>query len=271
MRSLALVTAAAVVLFGCGSSVAQVGSTSTANAPGMRATSPGMSTMSTTAVPGTIPTGTALGAMNTGTLGQISGTALGTIVTCPTMGATALSAIFNASRADPIYGTLPAQPLPGATVPAAPPFGSSTLTGGCDPNASTLAIIEALGGSVAVTIPGPAITTASTYSDATIPATATEASGAGLSPLIIVPAAGIVSSAPGAMITATMPTIPTTSFTTSPPATTFTTLSTFTTNTLTSGSLYSGATIPPAATEAGGTGLSPLMIVPAPVDPSASP
>jgi hypothetical protein len=270
MRRLFLMTAAAMVLFGCDSSFAQGGSTSTRNAAAMRTRS--MPTASPMAVPGTIPTGAALGAINTGTLGQISTRALGTITACPASGtAAALSAIFNASRADPIYGTLPAQPLPGATVPAAPPFGSSTLTGGCDPNASTLAIIEALGGSVAVTIPGPAITTASTYSDATIPATATEASGAGLSPLIIVPAAGIVSSAPGAMITATMPTIPTTSFTTSPPATTFTTLSTFTTNTLTSGSLYSGATIPPAATEAGGTGLSPLMIVPAPVDPSASP
>jgi hypothetical protein len=234
----------------------------------MRATSPGMSTMSTTAVPGTIPTGTALGAMNTGTLGQISGTALGTIVTCPTMGATALSAIFNASRADPIYGTLPAQPLPGATVPAAPPFGSSTLTGVCDPNASTLAIIGALGGSVDVTTPGLATVTASIYSDATVPSTAMEAGAAGLSPLIIAPWAGVTSSAPGAMTTTTITTVPTSSFSASPAATTF---STFTANTLTTGSLFSSATIPSAATEASAIGLTPLMIVPAPVDPSTSP
>jgi hypothetical protein len=259
-----------MVLFGCDPSFAQGGSTSTRNAAAMRTRS--MPTTSPMAVPGTIPTGAALGAINTGTLGQISTRALGTITACPASGtAAALSAIFNASRADPIYGTLPAQPLPGATVPAAPPFGSSTLTGVCDPNASTLAIIGALGGSVDVTTPGLATVTASIYSDATVPSTAVEAGAAGLSPLIIAPWAGVTSSAPGAMTTTTITTIPTSSFSASPAATTFTTFSTFTANTLTTGSLFSSATIPSAAMEASATGLTPLMIVPAPVDPSTAP
>jgi hypothetical protein len=61
------------------------------------------------------------------------------------------------------------------------------MTGTCDPTASARATIEALGSGVAVSIPGLATTTEATYSDATIPSTATEAGGAGLSPLIIVP------------------------------------------------------------------------------------
>ena len=245
MRSLVLMTAAAMVLFGCSSTFAQVGSTSTRNAPAMRTTSPGMPTTSPAAVPGTIPTvganpGTALGTINTGTLGQISGSTIGTITACPTTGtAAAPSTIFNASSADPIYGTLPPQPLPGATVPPASSFGTSIMNGTCDPTAIGRATIEALGSSLAVSIPGLATITGSTYSDATIPSAATEAGGAGLSPLIVVPTPVTPSASPSLATT--------------------------------TGSMYSGATIPSTATEAGEAGLSPLIIVPTPVNPSASP
>lgn len=61
------------------------------------------------------------------------------------------------------------------------------MTGACDPTASATAVIEALGAGTTVTTPGLATITGSTYSDATVPATATEDGGAGLSPLIDIP------------------------------------------------------------------------------------
>jgi hypothetical protein len=192
MRSLVLMTAAAIVLFGGSSTFAQGGSTSTRNAPAMRTTPPGIPTTSPAAVRGTIPTGGAspgavLGTINTGTLGQISGSTIGTITACPMTEAAAPTTTFDASSADPINGALPPQLLPGATVPPASSFGASIMTGTCDPTASARAAIEALGSSVVVSIPGLATITGSTYSDATIPSTATEAGGAALSPLIIIP------------------------------------------------------------------------------------
>jgi hypothetical protein len=192
MRSLALITAAMVVL-GCNATFAQqMRSTSMRNAPatGMTSTAavPGIP------MPGTIPAigaglGIAPGTINTGAMGQISGSPIGRITACATTGvAAAPGALFSATTADPLLGTLPPTLLPGATLPAAPPFGPSTMTGACDPTASTQAIIEALGSSVAVTIPGLATTTGIAYSDATVPFTALEAGGSGQSPDIIVPA-----------------------------------------------------------------------------------
>ncbi len=132
MRSLILMTAA-MVMFGCNSTFAQVGFT-TRTAPAVRTTSPATSA---TAVPITTTSAAALGSINTGPLGRTSRGTVGTITACPTAGA-APSVFIDASTADPIYGTLPPTPLPGATVPAAPPFGPSIMAGTCDPTASTL-------------------------------------------------------------------------------------------------------------------------------------
>src|SRR5882762_8572424 len=172
MRVLPLMTAA-IVLFGCGSTLAQqVGSpsmrpTTNTRLPGMRTTSPGMPTTSAATVPLTPPAvgaspGAALGAIGTtlGTPATVAGN-VGTITTCATMGSAAgPSTPFDATFADPVTGTLPPQPLPGATIPAPYAFGSSITTGACNPTASATATIEALGSSVAVTIPGLATTTA---------------------------------------------------------------------------------------------------------------
>ena len=182
MRMSFLMTAAMLV-FACNSSNAQqVRSAPTRNAAGT-------STTLATVVPNTIARpGIALGTISTGTLGQISGSTVGTITTCATTGVAAVpSTPFNASFADPITGALAPQPLPGATLPPAYSFGSSIMTGACNPSASAAAIIEALGASVAVTIPGLATTTAPTYSDATVPATGMEVGVGGMSPEIVVP------------------------------------------------------------------------------------
>ena len=188
MRSLALM-AAAMLLFGCSSAFAQqVRSTSARNAPAMRMTSPA-------AVPGATvgaSAGTALGStqLNLGALGPTSGSAVGTITTCPTAGiATAApSTTFDASSAVGTTGMLSPQPLPGATPLATSSFGTSVMSGTCDPTASAQAAIEASGTATAVSpIPGLATITGPAYSDATIPTAAAEAGAAGLSPLIIVP------------------------------------------------------------------------------------
>ena len=208
MRSLTLVTAALVLCFSS-AAFAQVRPPAR-NAPTMRMTSPSMPSPIT--VPGTIPapgSGAALGAIPPmiGTPATIARGTIGTITACQTSSA-ASSTPFNATFADPLSGALPTQPLPGATLPPAYAFGSSVATGACDPSASTTAIIEALGASVQVNLPGPASITASTYSDATIPPTATEVGAAGLSPIIVVPTPLNPSASPdpaagGAMFSAT--------------------------------------------------------------------
>jgi hypothetical protein len=224
MRSLVLMTAALVV-FGCNTTFAQqTRPMSTRNAPTTGMTSPA-------AVPGAIPTigaglGTALGTINMGTMGQVSGSTIGRITACPTAGpAASPSTPFTATTGDPLLGTLPPAILPGATIPAAPPFGPSTMTGTCDPTASTQAIIEALGSSVAVTLPGLATTTGVPYSDATVPSSALDAGGSGQSPQLLVPTPTNPSASPcvgNTTIPLTVITDPTTLATTSAavPATT---------------------------------------------------
>ena len=189
MRSLVLMTAA-MVLFGCSSTLAQqVRSTSTRNAPAIAhditPPSPAMPTTSPAGVPGTIPTPGASperaghDPVHDGNLGQISGGAMGTITTCPTTGiAAAPSTAFDASSAVAMTGALSPQPLPGATIPPASSFGTSIMTGTCNPTTSAQNTIEALGNaSMVAPIPGLATITGPTYSDATIPSTATEAGG----------------------------------------------------------------------------------------------
>lgn len=217
MRNLVVMTAA-LVLWACSSTLAQqVSPTSARSAPVTGMTLPAT-------VPGTIPTvgagpASALGSINTGALGQISGSIIGRVTACATTAAP--STLFNATTADPISGALPSTPLPGATVPAAPPFGMSTATGACDPTASYQAQIEALGDSTAVSIPGLATITGTTYSDATVPSTATEVGGAGQSPEITVPAPAVPLASPcvgNATIPLTVITDPTTLATTAPPS-----------------------------------------------------
>jgi hypothetical protein len=181
MRSLVFITAAMVVFSGNSSFAQQVRSTVS--------TRPGI----------------ALGTINTGAMGGITGGRIGSITSCTTPGGTGTpNTLFNATTADPLLGTLPPPILPGATLPAAPPFGGSTMSGTCDPSASTSAIIEDLGSSVAVTIPGLSTITEPTYTDATMPPTATEAGGLGQSPQIIVPTPVVPSASP-CVGTATLP------------------------------------------------------------------
>jgi hypothetical protein len=191
---------AAIVLFGCSSTLAQqLRTTSTRNALASGITSPTTVTTSlaaptTSSVPGTIPTPGAspLGAIQfiPGTPATISGGAMGTIMTCPTTGiaGAAPSTTVNPSSADPTTGMLAPQLPPGATAPAISSFGTSVTTGACNAAASTTEATEALGNSVTIApIPGLATITAPAFSDATIPSAATEAGGESLSPQIIVP------------------------------------------------------------------------------------
>lgn len=181
MRSLAFITAAMVVFGGHSSFAQQMRPTIGARSP------------------------TAFGTINAGALGLITGGSIGRITSCATPGISGTpNTLFNATTADPITGALPSPILPGATLPTAPSFGGSIMSGTCDPTAGTRAVIEALGSSVSVTIPGLATIDASTYVDATIPPTATEAGAPGLSPQIIVPTPALPSPC---VASATMPSI----------------------------------------------------------------
>jgi hypothetical protein len=177
MRSLIFVTTT-MVLLSCSSAFAQVRTTSPRNALAMSANP-------------TVGPGNPLGAiqLNPGALGPIPGGTMGAIMTCPTIGtAVAMpSTTLDASNAVAATGTLPPQLPPGATPPAIPSFGTSVMTGGCNPTAAVQDATEASGDSVASPIPGLATITGPAYSDATIPSAATEAGGTGLSPEIVVP------------------------------------------------------------------------------------
>ena len=176
MRSLIFMTTT-IVLSSCSLAFAQVRPTSPRNAPTIRSTIPA------------VGPGNALGAiqLNLGALGPIPGNAMGTIMTCPTTGIAAASTTLDASNAVGATGTLSPQLPPGATPPAISSFGTSIMTGACNPTAAALDATEALGNSVASPIPGLATITGPAFSDATIPSAATEAGGTGMSPEIVVP------------------------------------------------------------------------------------
>ena len=209
MRRVILLTAT-MVLFGCSPTFAQVGSTLPRNAPAMNAqvrstvprNAPAMTVMSplgmqtnmmgmpTTVAPvGTL--GTALGTiqLNLGALAPTSGGTIGSIMTCPTSGiaAAAPSTTLDASNAVGPTAMLPPQLPPGATQSAASPFGTSIMTGACNPTSAAVNSTDALGSSVSAPIPGLPTIAGSAFSDATIPSAATEVGGTGLSPLVIVP------------------------------------------------------------------------------------
>jgi len=186
MRSLIFMTAT-TVLFGCTLAFAQVGSTR--NAPLMNTASPA-GLRSAIATIGASPR-TALGTIqfNLGALGPIPGGPIGTITTCPTIGTAAAmpSTTLDAGNAVGTTGMLSPQLPPGATPSAISSFGTSVMTGACDPTAAAVEATEASGNSVASPIPGLATITGPAFSDATIPSAATEAGAAGLSPEIVVP------------------------------------------------------------------------------------
>ena len=186
MRSLIFITTT-ILLSGCSLAFAQVRPTSPRGAPVISMTSP-------TNLRSANPTGgagpiSALGAiqLNLGVLGAIPGSTIGTIVTCPTIGIAVPSTTLDASNAVGATGMLSPQIPPGATPSATSSFGTSIMTGACDPAAAALDASEASGNSVASPIPGLATITGPSFSDATIPSAATEAGGAGLSPEIVVP------------------------------------------------------------------------------------
>ena len=174
MRSLIFV-ATTMVLFGCSLAFAQIRSTPPRNAPATRA----------------IPAVGPLGAiqLNLGALGPIPGSTMGSIIACPTIGTSAAlpSTTLDASNAVGATGTLSPQPPPGATPSAIPSFGTSVVTGACNPTAAALNATEASGDSVASPIPGLATITGPEYGDATIPSAAIEAGGTGQSPEIVLP------------------------------------------------------------------------------------
>jgi hypothetical protein len=190
---------AALVLFGCGSTLAQQArSTSTRNAPASRTTSsPAGPTAPPISVPGTIPTprASALGAIQLvpGTAAAISPSAAGSIATCSS--AAVPSAIIDASNAVAMSGAMSTPALPGATIPNSS-FGTSITTGACNPATITQNIAEFFNNTAVAPIPGLATITGSAFSDATIPSAATEAGGSGQSPQIISPTPNVPSTSP---------------------------------------------------------------------------
>jgi hypothetical protein len=212
MRRLVLM-AAVMVLFGCSSTLAQqVRSTSTRNAPASGATSSAAGpTPPPVSVPGTIPTpGTSpLGALQLvpGTAAAISTGAVGSIAACSTgIGAAAPSGTLDASNAVAMTGAMSTPALPGATIPNYS-FGTSIMTGTCNPATITQNIAEFFNNTAVVPIPGLATITGPTFSDATIPTAATEASGSGQSPQIIVPTPNVPSASPCAANITISPTV----------------------------------------------------------------
>jgi hypothetical protein len=208
MRSLIFMTAA-LVLFGCGSTLAQQRSTSTRNAPASGTTSSAAGpTAPPVSVPGTIPTPGAspLGAIQLvpGTAAAISAGAAGSITTCSS--AAAPSAIIDASNAVAMTGAMSTPALPGATVPNSS-FGTSITTGACNPATITQKIAEFFNNTAVVPIPGLATITGPTFSDATIPTAATEAGGSGESPQIIGPTPDVPSASPCIGNTTIAPTV----------------------------------------------------------------
>ena len=171
MRSLVLMTAA-LVLFGCSSTLAQQVPpplTRNAPAPGIRSSAAGPKMPPATpipppiSVPGTIPTPGAspLGAIQLvpGTAAAISPGAAGSITACSSgIDAAAPSAILDASNAVAMTGTMSTPALPGATIPNYS-FGTSIMTGACNPATITQNTAEFFNNTAVVPIPGLATIT----------------------------------------------------------------------------------------------------------------
>jgi hypothetical protein len=163
--------AVALALFACGTAVAQVAFVPVPGAPTTRSMAPlGL----TSPIPSA---GGGLGAIrpNLGSLIPATGGALGSITTCPMTG-------MASSTAD---ASMNVSGLLGTTTgtSAIAPFGTSALAGTCSPSAPAIAP----GFSNAAPPPSPGTVTGPAFSDGALPLDATEAVGAGLSPMIAVP------------------------------------------------------------------------------------
>ena len=166
--------AAALVLFACGTTFAQ--SPTTRSTAAMALTNPTTRSTAPGGLPNPMPSvGGGLGAIqpNLGSLIPPPGGALGSITTCPMTG------IANPTTDTSIGG------LPGTTTgtSAIAPFGTSALAGTCSPSTPTIAP----GFSNPAPPPSPGTITGSAFGDGALPLDVTEAGGAGLSPIIVVP------------------------------------------------------------------------------------
>jgi hypothetical protein len=163
-------TAVALVLFACSTAVAQVAFVPVPGAPTTRSTAPmGL----TNPMPSVGAVGGALGAIrpNLGGLTPTIGGTLGSITTCPMTG-------MGGSTTD---SSMDFSGLPGTSAIA--PFGTSALASTCSPLTPAIAP----GFSNAAAPPSPGMITGSAFGDGALPLDATEAGGAGLSPMIAVP------------------------------------------------------------------------------------
>jgi hypothetical protein len=204
----------AMIVAGGGSALAQqVRSMAPRNAPptGMTATPAAPTTPPATGLgairaPGASPLGAIQ--LRPGTAATISAGAVGSITGCPTVGvsAPAPSTAIDPSNAVAMTGALSPQPLPGTTIPVYP-FGTTTMTGGCNPAAIAQSTAEFFNNTAVTPIPGLATVTGTTFSNATIPTAATEAGGNGESPQIIVPTPSVPSASPCAGSTTINPTV----------------------------------------------------------------
>jgi hypothetical protein len=133
---------------------------------------------------------------------------MGSITTCSTtgIGASPPSTAIDPSNAVAMTGAMSSQPLPGATTPNYS-FGTSIMTGACNPATITQNTSEFFNNTAVAPIPGLATITGPTFSDATIPSAATEAGGSGQSPQIIVPTPNVPSASPCVGNTTIAPTV----------------------------------------------------------------
>jgi hypothetical protein len=235
MRNLTLITLLVVLVGGSPSLAQQTRALSSRAQPAPSIAAPGISLPSVGGVPRTMP---ALGARVPGTIptpgagvlgaiqgmpptgASVAGAPVGSITTCT--GAPAFS--LDATSVMPFSGALATPPPPGATAPPNPAFGSSLAIGGCNPATATQDAIEALGAAATVApTPGLATIDGPTYGDATVPATATQAGGGGLSPLIVVPSPCVPAATvtnpttnPMSDLSAAVPTVPSSMMTLGP-------------------------------------------------------
>jgi len=176
-------TAAAIVLLGYGTSLAQVAAVPNTTMPPISTLAP--ASTQAPAFPGTVNAPQLPGSV-AGTLGTaqfnlgspIGGRAPGAIQICPVTGTAAATANFPVDATD-------------ATTNAAPGFGTPGMSGSC------------VAGTPASS---PGIITQSQFSDGAVLTGATEAGGPGLSPLIAGPYTPTTSCA---SVTAAMPEVPT--------------------------------------------------------------
>jgi hypothetical protein len=163
---LLLLTAVAIVSLGCGTCLAQVAAMPNVTMPPSSTLAPAFSGVANSPhAPGAA--GSALGAIPFNLASPLAGSSTGSIQICPEAGMTGLTANF------PVDGT-------DATTNAPAAFGTSAMSGSC--NAASPAS-------------SPGVISGPEFVDGSVPLSATEGGGSGLSPLIAVPISPAPSSA----------------------------------------------------------------------------